>query len=104
MKASEIIHQLSGFIGEAGEDVEIQFVLDVENWHPPLTLHLFEVDGALPEKYGVTFRFTARGQHAQQTNEGYRFQEIAARAWANREASKYYTSTPRSLVTYSPTR
>ena len=88
MKASEIIHQLSGFIGEAGEDVKIQFVLDVEKWHPPLTLHLFEVDGALPEKYGVTFRFTAGGQHALQTEEGYRFKDIAARAWANREPPK----------------
>ena len=86
MNASEIIHLLSGFIGETGGDLGIQFTLDVEKWHPPLTLHLFEIDGERPEKYGVTFRFTASGQHAMQTDEGYRFQEIAARAWAHRES------------------
>ena len=85
MRASEIISRLSNSIAETGQDIEVAFVLDVEEWHPPLKLHVHEIDDALPEKYGATFRFTARGQHIQQTDEGYRFQEIAARAWAARK-------------------
>ena len=94
MRASQIIQQLSRFIEETGEDIEIQFALDIEEWHPPLKLHLFEIDGYMPKKYGVMFRFTSSGQHAPQTNEGYQFQKIAARAWVAKESAVGYGEEP----------
>ncbi len=84
MKASEIINRLSYSIAETGRDIEVVFALDVEIWHPPLTLHVFELDSELPEKYGVTFRLTA--SNTEQTDEGYRFRDIAARAWAKEKS------------------
>ena len=88
MKASYIIGRLSSAIEETGQDVEVLFVMDVEHWHPPLNLHVQEIDAELPYKYGATFRLTARGQYVQQTDEGYRFQEVAARAWADQKKDR----------------
>ncbi len=86
--ASKIIEQLVQSIGDAGEDVEVQFALDVEKWHPPLVLHLFEFSDERPGKYGVTLRFTTGGQHTRQTLESYQFMEVAARAWTTHKRAK----------------
>lgn len=88
MKASEIIHHLSAIINKTGKDIEIHFALDVETWYPPLTLDLFEVDGVMPEKYGVIFRLTTGGQGITQTKAGYHFRNIAALAWAKQKSVK----------------
>ena len=79
MKASDLISRLVNMISETGQDIDLDFVLDAESWYPTLNLSILETEWNGCDNH-ATLRFTTGGQ-LDQSDEGFRFREVAARAW-----------------------